>query len=209
MRGIIAAMMTTALAGAAPAAAVDVASGQISVLPTDAPQLGRLSRNGVPQDFAGDEPYPGEINPGTSYRYATLLVPFEPNRSQAVYYDITFDDVDTDLFASAYVGRYDPIRKNVRWLGDAGTSGNYFGTDPLFFDVVVPAGKSLLLVFNSTSGIGPTSTANYFVQAFSDSEYDETFLPTTIPEPAAWTLMVAGFGLIGVAARHRRPAVAA
>nr|WP_318771533.1 PEPxxWA-CTERM sorting domain-containing protein [Thermaurantiacus sp.] len=30
-----------------------------------------------------------------------------------------------------------------------------------------------------------------------------------IPEPAAWALMIAGFGLVGMAARRRRLAVAA
>lgn len=202
MRIILAAMAALA---AAPAAAVDVASGQVTIGATDAAQLGRLSRNGVPQDWASDEAFPGEVNPGMTYRYTTLAVPFAANVRQDVYYDITFDDVATDLFASAYLGSYDPAHKDVNWLGDAGTSGNYFGTDALFYDVVVPRGGTLLLVFNSTTAALPTSTANYFVQAFSDSQYDETFLPG-VPEPATWAMMVAGFGLIGAAVRRGRTA---
>lgn len=32
---------------------------------------------------------------------------------------------------------------------------------------------------------------------------------TAVPEPASWALLIAGFGLVGAAARRRRPAVAA
>lgn len=32
--------------------------------------------------------------------------------------------------------------------------------------------------------------------------------PAPIPEPASWGLMIAGFGLAGVALRHRRPTTA-
>src|SRR5262245_27252913 len=47
-------------------------SGTISVSAGDPTQLGRLSRNGVAQDWAGSEPFPGIINPGTTYHYVTL-----------------------------------------------------------------------------------------------------------------------------------------
>ncbi|MBV8973121.1 MAG: PEPxxWA-CTERM sorting domain-containing protein [Sphingomonadaceae bacterium] len=33
--------------------------------------------------------------------------------------------------------------------------------------------------------------------------------PNTVPEPAAWALMVAGFGLVGTAARRRAPVTVA
>jgi hypothetical protein len=191
---------------APPAYAVDVTSGSISLSTSDNVQLGRLSRNGVPQDFASDEAYPGEVNPTVSYAYKTLPVAFAANASQDVYYDITFDDADTDLFASAYLNSYDPANKALNWIGDAGTSGNYFGVDALFYDVVVPKGNSLLLVFNGTiPGLAPTSTANYFVQAFSDSEYNENFATASaVPETTTWVMMLAGFGLIGFAVRRRQ-----
>ena len=41
----------------------------VSLLSTDPTQLGRLSRNGVPQDWSGQEPFPGVIN----YRYDVSL----------------------------------------------------------------------------------------------------------------------------------------
>jgi hypothetical protein len=206
MRSVLIGLAAVTSALCAPSAyAVDVASGSVSLTSADLQQFGRLSRNAVPQDWAGDEIYPGEINSGTAYSYATLGISFAPNATQDVYYDITFDDVASDLFASAYLGSYDPANKALNWLGDAGTSGNYFGTDALFFDVVVPAGQTLLLVFNSTNNTGPTSTANYFVQAFSDSEYDENFPQAPgVPEPAGWAMMLVGFGAVGGLMRGRR-----
>lgn len=206
MRSVLIGLAITisALCGTA-ALAVDVASGSVSLTPADLQQLGRLSRNGLQQDWTGSEPYPGEVNLTTAYSYTTLSVAFAPNATHDVYYDITFDDVATDLFASAYLGSYDPTNKALNWLGDAGTSGNYFGTDALFFDVVVPAGHSLLLLFNSTTGRGPTSTANYFVQAFSDTEYNEAFpQAAAVPEPASWAMMLIGFGAVGGVLRARR-----
>lgn len=179
--------LLAAVSVAAPAHAADVLSGTVSVGPADAVQQGRLSRNSVPQNFAGSEAYPGAINLGTSYAYTTIDVPFAANALQDVYYDITFDDVSTDLFASAYANAYNPLDKAANWLGDAGTSGNYFGVDALFFDVVVSKGSSLKLVVNSANGTGPSSTANYFIAAYSDSEYDEDFLQAAaVPEPGTW-----------------------
>ena len=128
-----------AMAGlATPAYSTDVISGSLSLGPTSPVQLGRLVRNGVPQDFSGGETFPGTNNPTTSFAYTTIAVPFSANALQDVYYDITFDDVATDLFASAYLNIYDPTNKAKSWLGDAGTSGNYFGTNALFYDVLVP-----------------------------------------------------------------------
>ena len=87
---------------------------------------------------------------------------------------------------------------------------NYFGVDPLFYQVVVPAGGVLRLVFNSTNapdatppGV-PTSTANYLVEAFSDTEYDEDFRTAAVPEPATWAMMVGGLGVIGSAMRRHK-----
>lgn len=193
--------IVAAVAGAVPAAAIDVAIGSVQLGPADAGQLGRLSRNGVQQDWTGTEPFPGTVNPAISYGYASFAVPFAPNVNQTVYYDINFDDETTDLFASAYLDSYDPTNKALNWLGDAGTSGNYFPGDPLFFDVVVPAGHTLRFVVNSTTGRTPTSTAGYLISAFSDTQYSENF--AAVPEPATWAVMMLGLGLAGSAMRRR------
>ncbi len=209
MRNIIITLLAATFASA-PALALTVQSGSVSVTAADPDQAGRLSRNNVPQDWSGGEEYPGEINTGTTYHYTSFIVPFAANALQDVYYQIDIDDAATDLFSSAYLGVYDPLAKQVNWLGDAGTSGNYFGVNPLFYQVVVPAGGVLRLVFNSTNAPNatppgvPTSTADYLVEAFSDTEYDEDFQTAAVPEPATWAMTVGGFGVIGSAMRRRK-----
>ena len=54
------------------AQATQLYTGTMTLSSGDPIQAGRLSRNGIPQDWSGGEPYPGEINPGTSYHYQTL-----------------------------------------------------------------------------------------------------------------------------------------
>lgn len=189
-----------------PAMAVDVGSGTVQLGAGSAVQLGRLSRNGVQQDWTGTETYPGVINPTLSYTYATFTLPFAANAYQPIYYEINVDDEIADLFASAYLDSYDPTDLAANWLGDAGSSGNYFPGDPRYFDVVVPTGHRLVLVVNATAGTAPTSSADYLVTAFSDTEYGEDFLSAPVPEPATWTMMMLGFGATAFALRRRRTA---
>jgi hypothetical protein len=45
--------------------------------------------------------------------------------------------------------------------------------------------------------------------AFSGIQIDGTVVdPPVVPEPATWAMMIAGFGLVGVAVRRRRVVVA-
>lgn len=194
------------LLAAIPAVAADVKSGTIVLSAADTQQLGRLSRMAPPSDWSSAKPYPGIVNGGTSYAYTTIDATFAANRRQTIYYDITVDDPTPLAFVSAYAGLYDPLDKSANYLGDPGASGNYFGVDPLFFDVVVPAGGSLRLLFNQTIAGSFSPGTTYLVQAFSSTEYDEAF--ATVPEPASWAMLVTGFGLVGGAVRTRRRAVA-
>ncbi len=120
-------------------------SGSLSVSAGDPTQLGRLSRNGVPQDWSGGEPFPGVINPATSYHYVTLdldLGALEAGHVFSGFIQIIFDSVFTTTFLSAYLNSYNPADLSEHWLGDPGTSGNYFGVDPLFFQVVAGQHRS-------------------------------------------------------------------
>jgi hypothetical protein len=169
-----------------------------TLVETDSTQLGRLSRNGVAQDWVGSEPFPGVINAGTTYFYHTYSV----NVGATTFIQVEFDDVSTSEFVSAYLGDYLPISGlDVNWLGDAGTSEDYFGTDPLFFQVIVPAHSTLVLVVNNTTG-GATlpasnGTYNLLVEGFFDSQFSDA------PEPSGMILMTAALGALGVAFRRR------
>jgi len=177
-------------------------TGTMALAAADPTQLGRLSRNGISQDWTGGEPYPGVVNPATSYHYTTLdldLGALEVGFVYGGYIQIEFDSVAATTFLSAYQNAYAPVDKAANWLGDPGTSGNYFGTDPLFFQVIVPGSNHLLLVLNESvtnGGLGLPGTVT--VEAFSDTMYTDL---APVPEASTWALMLCGMTLLYLARR--------
>ena len=69
------------------------------------------------------------------------------------------------------------------------------------------------LGFGSSAFFSPTVTGismpGSFHVAIGKDAASAVFLPVHVPEPETWTLMVAGFGAVGLMARRRRPALAA
>lgn len=193
------------LCGVAPAATLLNITDTLSI--ADPTQSGRLARNNVAQDWVDSELFPGVINLGTSYFYQTYSVNVDVNS----FIQISFDDVSSVEFASAYIGAYlhnsagsPNFGFDTNWLGDAGNSGDFFGTDPRFFQVVVPAGSNLVVVVNNTTG-GPTlppenGTYNLLVEGFIDQNYDDA------PEPSSAIPMTTALSTLGLALlRRRRP----
>ena len=200
------ALLAAVLSSQSASATEVLAYTTVSLSSLDAMQQGRLTRARPPSDWSTSTPFPGITNPAVSYEYRIVEASFAPNALQDVYYEITVDDPDAVIFASAYSGPYDANAPGVRYLGDEGSSGNYFPGDPSFFQVIVPVGETLRLVFNSV-GL-PDEPFAYQVSAFSDTMYDEDFKTNaTVPEPATWAMFITGFGLIGSAARRRKSAV--
>jgi hypothetical protein len=165
---------------------------------SDPTQLGRLSRNGIPQDWTGGEPFPGVINTGTTYTYQTYVIPI----GVLNFIQIEIDDVAATEFASAYLNSYSPssVAPNFgldqNWLGDPGASGNFFGVDPQFFQVVVPQFSHLVVVVNNTTPGIFNVPYTITVEGFLDSNFGE------VPEPS--TLVLAGSVLLLVGLRKFR-----
>lgn len=168
-------------------------------------QTGRPARYGIPQDWAGDESYPG-LAPGSDlytyhYKTYTLAASLFAN---APYLEITGADVleQQNVFLSAYGGSYDPADQAANWLGDEGVSDFVPGAAS-FFEVLLPAGTDLTLVVNTAdpgnSSGGVDDPYRITVDAYVDADYNEP-LPT--PEPAS--LLLLGSGLIGVTIQVRR-----
>jgi len=178
--------------GASMAEEITTITGSLAA--TDPTQLGRLSRNGIAQDWVGTEPFPGVINPTTTYNYKAYEITIPSN---APFVQISVDSLSTFTFVSVYADSYNPASLATNWLGDPGTSGNFFGIDPLFFQVVAP-GSTLWIVVNNTSpGLGIGDPYRILVEGFADSEFTEP-----VPEPA--TMLLLGTGLVGLIAARRR-----
>src|SRR3954449_8112339 len=152
-------ILSVVLSASLSSAATIYESGLAALKVTDPVQISRLNRSAVLSNWSAPKPFPGVVNPTVSYRYATFVLPWV----LYPYIQITMDDVSGtgQTFASAYINSYAPNNTapnfglNTNYLGDAGFSGNFFGNDPIAFQVVVPVGGSLAVVVNDTgAGIG-------------------------------------------------------
>ena len=138
----------------------------------DPVQLGRLSRNGVPQDWSGTEQVPGVINASTQYHFQLYRVTVR----NTPFVQISVDSVSATTFFSAYDTSYDPAGGlAANWLGDAGFSGNFPPPNPIFFQVRVPQNHDLVVVVNNTavSNGGVGDPFRLIVEGFADPEFTE------------------------------------
>jgi hypothetical protein len=182
-----------------------------TITTANATELGRPSRNGVPQQWNNVESYPG-VNPSTTvltYYYQTYTISnslFNPNN----YLDISFTDQLQNglLFVSAYSGSYNPNARDQNWLGDLGYQSNAYGPDALFFDVVATAGQDLVLVVTTTGG-GTSGTNNPYeidISGFTNSS-DYLTAPVTpyvAPTPEPSTFVELGTAVVAFAGMARR-----
>lgn len=182
----------------------------------DSTQKGRMSRSGVPSDWSVSKPFPGFINTTTNYVYKTY------DFSSFLFVDAPYVQIDIfdyastgGLFLSAYSGTYDPLHPGTNYLGDAGSSPDYFGIDAVPFQVVLPTNTDLILVLNETLGgasssLSFTRKVNIEVERFADTDFDDpppTVTPSSVPEPSSLVLL--GSGMAGVVEAIRRKVRAA
>jgi hypothetical protein len=191
-------VLAVALCGTA--SATDVLNVNSIVGTSDPSQLGRLSRNGIPQDWSGSEPYPGVINTSTTYNYKTFVIPWSVS-VLGPFIQISLLDLgptNGNLFAAAYANSYNPASPSATWLGDEGFSGNVFGVNPGFFQVIVPTGANLVIVINTTVAGLNGEGFNLLVESFSDRQYS----PARAPESGATALLLT-LGVAGVFVTRR------
>lgn len=86
-------------------------------------------------------------------------------------------------------------------LGDRAISGDFAG--PLTFDLGAFSGQKINLRFQFASDYAAGGTG---VQL--DNLKVTGVVPSAVPEPGTWALMIAGFGMMGAALRSRRSAPA-
>jgi hypothetical protein len=207
---MIGALVVVTLAMTRSAQALPILDVEGALALGDPTQLGRLSRNVIGQDWAGGEPFPGVINPTTSYHYLTYVL----NVGMTPFIQILFDSVSLNTFVSAYDTSYLPNSAalpnrglDTNWLGDAGVSGNDFGTNPVFFQVLVPENHDLVIVVNNTAAgnVGVGDPFRLTVEGFIDSQFSEP--AQAVPEAATGVLAMTGFVLLALTNRRRNPSV--
>jgi hypothetical protein len=161
------------------------------VLSSSGTQFGRLTRDGVPSDWASAKVFPGVTGAPTARAYELFTV----NSGPYPFLQVLLDDPAAALFASAYLGAYTPINLqpnfglNVNYLGDAGFSqilGN-----PSFFQIVVAPFTTVVIPINEVNpGGGSGAAFSLLVEGFFDTNFNDTAPP--VPEPGALILFGTG-----------------
>ena len=84
----------------------------------------------------------------------------------------------------------------MNWLGDEGSSGNFFGTDPTFFRVTAALNSWIVVVVNQTAtgNAGLGDPFGLIVEGFIDTEFDDPV--PAVPEPATLLLSLIGLGAL-------------
>lgn len=166
-------------------------------------QKGRLSRNGIPQTWDNDEftqvGVPATINPTLTYFYTTFAL----SVGSLNYLDVIIDSTSTNTFLSIYQDSFNPFNLQQNLLGDPGTSGDFFGTDTLFADVIAAMNSTVILVVTTTSGTtaGLADPFTLLVSAYPDSSFNADpveLQPLRVPEPSTMLLLLAPLALFGV-----------
>lgn len=175
---------------------------------SDPKELGRISRSGLPSDWSTAKPFPGVINTSVLYSYRTFDIDtLGFNFIQINIFDFTNGG---NLFLAAYSPSYTAPPSATNYLGDAGSSPDYFGADAVTFQVIVPTGQHVILVLNETAGGANSATVfghqtDIQVEGFTDTDFNDTLAP----EPSAIILTGSGLALSGLIAFLRRRKIAA
>ncbi|HEV2365534.1 MAG TPA: FxDxF family PEP-CTERM protein [Caulobacteraceae bacterium] len=140
----------------------------------------------------------GNLNSGQALTIPTLVL------TQGKNYNFTFDLLPTSTVLS---------QLQASLLTKSGSTA-----EPIQFALYsgTPGGTHTL-IDTSAFVVGPTLTdnltpGNYYIKitdiAVNHEQSSGAVTATTVPEPASWAMLIAGFGLAGYALRRRRTVLA-
>jgi len=171
------------------AAASVILFGTYTWTGTELGESNRLNRIAPASTFSAPKSYPGSLaSAGGGYTIVGVL-----GFSTVAWLDIDVTSTSTccQSFVAAYLDSYDPLALATNYLGDGGESpSTTFG--PEHFQVIVPAGHSLVLV-GQTVNSRTLALGNNF-----------SFVVDQVPEPATVSLAAGGLLPLLLAARRRK-----
>lgn len=140
-------------------------------------------------------------------------ITYSKNGANTAFYEFTVSQPNTSgassftntavgskgIFNFTSIGLYSGLGNGGTLLKTGSIAARGDGPAQAFLgDYTFTAGNSYTIAYSGTVSGKPASVGSSI-----------TFALATVPEPASWALMVAGFGMVGFAARRRRPVVAA
>lgn len=170
------------------AAATVILSGTYTWTGSELGESNRLNRDGTPSTFSVPKSYPGSL-PSAGGGY-TIVGVIGFGMEARLDINITTTSACCQSFVGAYVDSYDPLALAANYLGDGGSSP--VPATPEHFQVIVPAGHSLVLVGQTVNSLANAQGTNF------------SFVVDQVPEPATISLAAGGLLLLLLAARRRR-----
>jgi hypothetical protein len=170
------------------AAATVILSGTYTWTGSELGESNRLFRNGTASTFSAPKAYPGSSS--TSGGGYTIVGVLGFAAEAWLDIDITTTTVCCQSFVAAYLDSFDPLALATNYLGDGGSSPA--PATPERFQVIVPAGRSLVLVGQTVSSLANAQGTNF------------SFVVDQVPEPATISLAAGGLLLLLLAARRRK-----
>lgn len=154
------------LALGASLSATNLGSGTVTVTGTEPlTSTQRVFRDGVASTWAAPKAFPGTISCNGTCYFRTLTL--TPGTLGYVQVDITA--ADFALFEGAYLDSFSPADLANNYLGDPGSSGT------ASFQVFVPLGHKLVLVFDNVNG-GTFGTVSYSADGYFDTALSDNNL---------------------------------
>jgi hypothetical protein len=135
-------------------------------------------------------------NPGGP---ASMLLNFSLTLDNASDVGLSVDGLTVNSFNQPYA---------VRYSYDAAQDSLVIATSPFLGGCDGPANSFCIFIFDAFAGdptLGLTQVVTSQGAAFIANTRSLQFTdPGGVPEPASWAMLIAGFGLVGGAARRRR-----
>lgn len=179
MAGLLAANFATASV---------ILSGTYTWTGTELGEGNRLNRNSIASTFSAPKSYPGSLaSAGGGY---TIVGVLGFGMEGWLDIDITTTAACCQSFVAAYLDSFDPLALATNYLGDGGSSP--IPATPEHFQVIVPAGHSLVLVGQTVTSLANAQGTNF------------SFVVDQVPEPATISLAAGGLLLLLLAARRRK-----
>jgi hypothetical protein len=174
----------------------------------DGTQFGRLTRDGVPSDWAQQKAFPGVTGAPAARSYDLFTI----DSDVFPFLQISLDDPGARLFVSAYLGAFAPVNTapnyglNTNYLGDAGLT-QPFGNPSFFQIAVAPHTQIVIPIVEVNPGGGTGASFTLIVEGFLDTDFNDIpdyQPPSAVPEPTTSALFGSGLALVALARKAQR-----